>query len=214
MLILWTTFALAAPAPSTHLGVCDSGGVAYLGILEAQGLKRVTSDGTQAQLDTLLSLPWTVHGQAITLGPVRLSLLDADSQDNSWPLSEGIPPGMQILLAPCSERGAVYIDQAWTGVEALPGHQIQLLEPSPCDFVLDVDGAIHSLGTCKDEEGYLPPGHAALPPDHFGTLQLLQAGSQGLAIAPHKGPFSKGWLVVQLGAETRVQYIETENSWD
>ena len=206
MLLLFTTIAVAAP--TTRLAVCDSGGVAYLGKLSPVGFERVTADGTQEQLEGLLKVPWTVHATPVVIGPPTLSALEASFQVNSWsPSDERAHPGQQILLGPCSEPGAVYVDQSWSEVKTLTGHQIEMLEPSNGLPVLKIDDTQQSLGTRWDETGT----QIQEPKEDF---QILRRGDEGLVVAPIRGPFSRGWLIVSVGEETHWQRVETENSWD
>lgn len=210
MLFAFSAVALAVPAPPTHLAVCDSGGIAYLGTVGPGGLERATWDGTQGQLDRLLALAWTSEGEAVSLRPARLSILEADFQINALAPSDERAremSGLQILLGPCANPGVVYVDQPWARVDALPTHRVALLEPSAGKPVLEVNGQRYPLGTWWDE------GHSVMQP-RVRELQLLQQGDHGLVVAPVRGPFASGWKVVYLGETVWTQQVETENSWD
>jgi len=208
MLLLSVALALADPSSSTHLAVCDSGGIAYLGELGPQGLKRVTWDGSSTQLDGLLAVSWRLDGKEDALGPVRLAGLEASFQfANHTPSDPAAHPGQQILLGPCKVKGTVYVDQPWKVVDALDGHKVQLLEPSQGKPVLEVDDKRHPLGTWWDETNANRAPREAI-------VQQLQWEARQLVVAPTRAAFQGGWLLVQLGEKSQVTRVETENSWD
>lgn len=206
--MLLVLVALSVASPRSHLAVCDTRGMAYLGSFTADGFVRETYDGTDTQLDRLLSLPWSTGGAAVSVGPVSLTYAEGSSDPLTFSPAHPLAyPGLQILLGPCKEPGVVYLDQPWEGVDALAGHRVAILEPAQGEPVLRVDGALFSLGTWWDEV------HVGVLP-RTRELQLHRWDGQALVVAPCQSPFSVGWRVVYLGPRRWSVYVETQNTWD